>query len=96
MACLHTHSWPGNARELRNILATAALLSPFSQIDVADIEEAMRRLVFENTPQITPPNAYDEIYKAHGGNVSAAARALGIPRSTLRNRLRLPAKSPNA
>ncbi|HTU63635.1 MAG TPA: helix-turn-helix domain-containing protein, partial [Polyangiales bacterium] len=84
---LLTHEWPGNVRELRNVLSAAATTSS-SCIELGDIERALARVgggsgVREVTSDMIR-RALDEC----SGNQAAAARALGIPRSTLRDRLR--------
>jgi transcriptional regulator with AAA-type ATPase domain len=85
---LLVHDWPGNVRELRNVLSVAATTCSVS-IDLRDIERALQRVgggqgVREVTPEMVR-RALDE----SSGNQAAAARALGIPRSTLRDKLRL-------
>jgi DNA-binding NtrC family response regulator len=84
---LLTHEWPGNVRELRNVLSAAATTCS-GCIEVADIDRALARVgggggVRELTTEMIR-RALDE----STGNQAAAARALGIPRSTLRDRLR--------
>ncbi|HKP55759.1 MAG TPA: sigma-54 dependent transcriptional regulator [Polyangiales bacterium] len=84
---LQAHDWPGNARELRNVLCAAAASSG-GCIDVIDVERALLRLG-DGLPSRVPPNETCRLTVArYGGNKTAAARALGIPRSTLRDRLR--------
>ncbi len=84
---LLAHRWPGNVRELRNVLhAAAAGASGF--IDVADIEAAIAQLSGPGADLETRRERSEDAVGRHGGNVTATARALGIPRSTLRDRLR--------
>jgi DNA-binding NtrC family response regulator len=84
---LLTHEWPGNVRELRNVLSAAATTCS-GCIELGDIERALERVGGgSNTRELTSEmirRALDE----SSGNQAAAARALGIPRSTLRDRLR--------
>ena len=59
-------------------------------MQTADIERALERIGHERP---SGRAAYDSpglraTVEQHGGNLSAAARALGIPRSTLRDRVR--------
>lgn len=85
---LRTHPLPGNARELRNVLCAAAASTSARVLEAADVERAMARVGCA-APQV--PLATEDLVRAvahHGGNLSAAARALGIPRSTLRDRIR--------
>ncbi len=83
---LHEHPWPGNVRELRNLLELAAIDCDGAVIDLASVERALRR---SSEPSVLrhSANSLRETLEQYGGNLSAAARALGIPRSTLRDRL---------
>lgn len=90
---LAAHGWPGNFRELAGCLrAMAALADPGMPITLADLPQAI--------PVTTPvPISVDgdlgsltelamrRAVHAHKGNLSAAARALGIDRSTLYRRM---------
>jgi Sigma-54 interaction domain/FHA domain/Bacterial regulatory protein, Fis family len=84
---LQAHDWPGNARELRNVLCAAAANSG-GCIEVADVERALVRLGDRLLSRVPPGETCRLTVAQYGGNKAAAARALGIPRSTLRDRLR--------
>ncbi len=87
IALLAAHDWPGNVRELRNVLYRAAdLTSGERWISAAVIERALRRSVSSSNLTLTPDLAKEWLMQ-HRGNVSAAARAAGIPRSTFRKML---------
>jgi DNA-binding NtrC family response regulator len=80
VAALLKHPWPGNVRELRNHVERARNMGRFgaegSEIDVAvPLKEARNRWV-----QLFESRYLAELLHAHGGNVSAAARAAGIDR----------------
>lgn len=81
------YPWPGNVRELRNLLELAAIDCDGALIDFASVDRALRR---GSEPSVARPSADSlrEALEQYGGNMSAAARALGIPRSTLRDRLK--------
>lgn len=81
------HRWPGNVRELRNVLELAAVDSESDSIDHVAVERALRR-TGESALQAHSPDTLREALEHYGGNLSATARALGMPRSTLRDRLR--------
>jgi DNA-binding NtrC family response regulator len=87
MARLRGYPWPGNVRELRNVLSAAAALGCSPRIDALDIDRAIDRLGGHGGPRVDT-DALRRTVEQHGGNLSAAARALGIARSTLRDRLR--------
>ena len=86
---LHGYPWPGNVRELRNVLELAAVDGDGALIDLAAVDRSLRRV---SEPSVLRPSADSlrEALEQYGGNMSAAARALGIPRSTLRDRLKSP------
>jgi DNA-binding NtrC family response regulator len=91
LVALAAHSWPGNARELRNVLYRAAAVCSRRVITEADLEiEPPRKLIapVRFTLEELPEARIRELVARHGGNVAGAARELGVPRSTLRDHLR--------
>ncbi len=87
LARLVTHGWPGNARELRNVVCSAAAASATELLTAKDIENALGRLTDPRSLPYTQESVAD-VVRRHDGNVSAAARTLGMARSTLRDRLK--------
>ncbi|MFM2419149.1 MAG: hypothetical protein RL385_3872 [Pseudomonadota bacterium] len=85
---LLAHDWPGNARELRNVLSSAAALSPGKLLSARDIDQAIARLGGRSQPTLPSPAAVTRAVERCGGNVTAAARLLELPRSTLRDHLK--------
>jgi transcriptional regulator with AAA-type ATPase domain len=84
---LLNYDWPGNARELRNVLCFAAASSgPY--IEASDIERALIRLGDLGVSRLPASETCRLTVAQYGGNKTAAARALGIPRTTLRDRLK--------
>ena len=89
LAALMSHDWPGNVRELRNVLERAVLRTRDGAIGRADVQFFSTRLPDGN-------DRLEEIERRHierilgeeGGRVEAAARRLGMPRSTLYQRLK--------
>ncbi len=88
MARLLSHSWPGNARELRNVICAAAASTPSQRIEVADVDRALAMLAGPGAWSDPSAQQLLEVIESHRGNLSAAARALGMPRTTLRDRLK--------
>ena len=84
---LRFHAWPGNVRELRNTLELAAVQSDSPIIELGAVERAIRA-VGEVASSSISDETIREALDHHGGNVSAAARTLGLPRSTLRDRMK--------
>jgi two-component system NtrC family response regulator len=86
VARLRAHGWPGNVRELRNVVQAAAAFSA-GVIDVRDVEDAIVMLSGRDALGHTAPPGLSMVVRKHRDNVSAAARELGVARSTLRDRL---------
>jgi DNA-binding NtrC family response regulator len=85
-ARLAAHRWPGNVRELRNVLYRAADLARANRvIGAAEVERSMR------TPRRSPISLTPQLARAwldrFDGNMSAAARAAGLPRTSFRKLL---------
>lgn len=84
LARLVAHSWPGNVRELSSVLYRAAVSCDGEQIESSHVEAS---LIGPSRPR---PRALSEaeaslLLREHDGNVSAAARTAGVPRSTFRS-----------
>lgn len=97
MSMISRHQWPGNFRQLSNVLKTAVIMcddSPTIQRHhlPTDFLEDMEANTDMSTSSISLADSkLDNIeatvirqtIEAHGGNVSAAARQLGISRNTI-------------
>lgn len=85
------HTWPGNVRELQHTMEKIVILSSHDAIGVEDLN-----LSTSSRPITVSTKTLDEIEKealtialnAHGGNILQAARALGITRQTLYNKMK--------
>lgn len=90
---LHAYDWPGNLRELDNALVLALALAEGSCVEVHDLPETLRGLRPASLPGKTMLGragelSWQQTLQACGGNVSAAARQLGISRSTLHRHIK--------
>jgi transcriptional regulator of acetoin/glycerol metabolism len=84
LARLVAHAWPGNVRELSAVLYRAAVAAPDRDILACHVslpEPPAERARLERAP----PSRAEALLAEHGGNVSAAAKAAGVPRSTFRS-----------
>jgi len=97
ITALQEYSWPGNIRELRNVLERAVILRRTTTTLTA------QDLVFERIdlkPRVSDPGLnlslaeverqhIEKVLKLEDGNVGRAAKRLGISRSTLYERLKV-------
>ncbi len=84
---LMLHDWPGNVRELRAVLTRAVATSASHTIESHIITDAIGPAL--GGRGMRDSFSMDAALVATGGNVAAAARLLGVPRSTLRDRVRV-------
>ncbi len=92
---LESHSWPGNARELRNVIERMAILTQGERLtrDAIPVEVRVQR---ETGAKSTIQEARESAEREHilraleesSWNVSGAARALGMERTNLHKRIR--------
>jgi len=80
IARLAAHAWPGNLRELFHLVEAAAIWADGPIVDAALVERLLPG------PAPCPAPLEQELARARG-NLSLAARRLGMPRSTLRARI---------
>ncbi|WP_229419039.1 sigma-54-dependent Fis family transcriptional regulator [Pseudoduganella flava] len=102
MRLFHQHRWPGNFRQLTNLLRTAVVMAG----DEHEIgpqhmpDDFMDDVAPAVSPQAAAPlpaaggdlesmehALIERTLREHGGNVSAAARALGVSRNTIYRKL---------
>jgi transcriptional regulator with PAS, ATPase and Fis domain len=94
MRYLQSYPWPGNVRELRNILERAVLLGDQQLLTAKDLHFDVRADIdrFDDGAIAT----LEEVERTHiaralrilGGQVPEAAKRLGIPRSSLYNKIK--------
>lgn len=85
------HSWPGNLRELNNVVKRAVLLARGRQITAAELQQAMGPLRQNAVPTLhneaDERQRIEEALRQTGGNKAKAARLLGIDRKTIYNKM---------
>ncbi len=91
MQSLLEHSWPGNVRELDHAIERAVLLTQGPQVKVGDLALRVNRDAVGRLEDMSLEDVECFLIKKamtrFGGNVSQAARALGLSRSALYRRL---------
>ena len=88
---LLAHPWPGNVRELDHVLERAVLMARGSVLEAGDLglrapaqgPAALEQMTLDEVERVLIQKALAR----HGGNVSEAARTLGLSRSALYRRL---------
>ena len=85
------HSWPGNLRELNNVVKRAVLLARGRQITAAELQQAMGPVRQNVVPTLHDEaderQRIEEALRQTGGNKAKAARLLGIDRKTIYNKM---------
>lgn len=91
---LLAHDWPGNVRELRNRVERAVALATSPWLDAADLFPELPRPLEEVLPTLAgvveaaERRSIAAALAATGGDVAAAAKRLGVARSTLFEKMR--------
>jgi two-component system response regulator HydG len=93
LSILQNYPWPGNVRQLRNVIESAVALSASSEIALADLPPALGASEGSADPHGALAGRSKaarllDVIREHGGNHSQAAAALGVSRTTLWRRLR--------
>ncbi|MFB9217889.1 sigma-54-dependent Fis family transcriptional regulator [Vibrio sinaloensis] len=98
MQLLTTYHWPGNLRELDNVLKVATVIA--SEAQELCLEHVPEHL--KASMQLTCTSSVDteediktvvnsallEVYEKHNGNISKVARVLGVSRNTIYRRMK--------
>lgn len=94
LRALQSHSWPGNIRELRNVLERVVLIKESNVIVVEDlqfdarVEPEMADMETSGTLNAVEQQYIQHVLQQEGGRVESAARRLGIARSSLYHKLK--------
>ncbi len=91
---LTAYSWPGNVRELMNLLERLLVQQRGESLEARDLDGLFEREMegqrigplVKGSPE--EPAVIRAALAECGGNVARAARRLGVPRGTLRYRIR--------
>lgn len=88
---LASHSWPGNLRELNNVVKRAVLLTRGNKITTVELTQAMGQIRTDNVLQLhdedTERQRIITALQQTNGNKAKAARLLGIDRKTIYNKI---------
>jgi Nif-specific regulatory protein len=96
---IQAHAWPGNVRELRNLMERVAFLTTANRVEAEDIAFILspeEQSSLDPSPDMGLADATNQFQqefirqsiKRVGGNMSEAARLLGLHRSNLYRKMR--------
>jgi DNA-binding NtrC family response regulator len=98
MESLNRYPWPGNARELRNVLERAVVMTGEGWIDSFNLPSDVQKLESVSGQEISLPMGISaaevekqlilQTLETVGGNKAEAARRLGLDVKTIRNKLK--------
>jgi len=99
MACLCRYGWPGNIRELRNIIERLMIMSRKEELDLADLPQQIRGgasvdLFLGNFSSLREAREhFEKCYiehqlKLNGGNITKTAESLKLERSNLHKKIK--------
>jgi DNA-binding NtrC family response regulator len=88
---LSTHPWPGNIRELENVIGNACMMADGNLIDIDDLPERLQGPLTAEALMDEKFLSLDEVQRRHvmlvlegvGGNKARAAEILGMGRATI-------------
>jgi transcriptional regulator with PAS, ATPase and Fis domain len=95
LAALCSYPWPGNIRELRNVVSQSAVLASDKMVRTCDLPSSLKNA--PRTSQAIPAGSLEEMEKQMiltaldqtGGHQARAAAILGISRRTLTRKLKI-------
>lgn len=95
MLTLQRYPWPGNIRELRNVLERAVLMAEGNLLTLQhlhfqgpSIHEPVRLIATSGTLKQMERAYINHVLQDEAGSIERAARRLGIPRSSLYNKMK--------
>jgi two-component system nitrogen regulation response regulator NtrX len=100
MDLLSGSDWPGNVRQLRNLVERIIIMIPQPVVTAAEVASLLsgtpsrdegreaELLSLREARAVFERNYIAEVVAKHGGNISRAAKSLGIERSNLHRKLR--------
>jgi transcriptional regulator with PAS, ATPase and Fis domain len=101
MALLIAWSWPGNVRELENVIQRMMVTAKGESLDVIDLPPEIRgdavkpsaapkdlKEIARASSDLIEKNAIVDALAKTGGNVTRAAKALGVSRATMQNKMK--------
>jgi DNA-binding NtrC family response regulator len=102
MGVLMAYGWPGNVRELENAIQRMMVIAKGEILEIQDLPAEIRggekpppdqardlKGITRGSAEIVEREAIGNALARTGGNVTRAARSLGISRATLQKKMKL-------
>jgi two-component system nitrogen regulation response regulator NtrX len=98
LAALEAQAWPGNVRQLRNLMERLVIMTPGPGIAASDLPDALRGALAEDddggSTLEQARRDFEREYllaklRGHGWNISRTAAAIGIARESLSRKIKL-------
>ncbi len=94
--CFNEYSWPGNIRELENVIERSLIICQSGQIEIDDLPASLKQNLHRSktaagnrNEQISEKDEILTALKKYGGNLTQAAKYIGLSRPTLYKRMKL-------
>jgi transcriptional regulator of acetoin/glycerol metabolism len=90
MRVLMAHPWPGNLRQLHNVMQVASAMAQLGPLTLEDLPSDFIEQSAVPVPVAQPATStdLDALLQAYAGNITQVARQLGLSRNTVYKRLR--------
>ena len=88
MKTLQNYPWPGNIRELQNVIERAVILSKGGKLAPPRLEEGVENIALEGSLKELEKKAIENALERFGGNKKKAAEYLGISLRTLQYKIK--------
>jgi len=102
MALLMAYSWPGNVRELENVIQRMMVVAKGDSLELQDLPAEIRgsqkaprekttdlKEMARGSAEVVEKEAILTALAKTGGNVTRAARSLGVSRATLQHKMKI-------
>jgi len=87
MYCLLSYEWPGNIRELRNLIEQFCILHKGKKIKIEDLPAPITKAIGAKSDVVLKTRIY-ELLQKYDWNQSKVSEVIGIPLTTLRRKIK--------